>query len=1098
MKKCYLNHYSTLFTGKTELEAVFSHQLILFRKSFLFSLFFLAFLTGSTEVYSQKVYEESGGLVMMEAENTFSPLDLWANSTTFPSFSGTGHIEFTGGVTSGTGLPKSPLIYKFKINTAGDYALNIRGRSRLLSGEATDIANDAWIKVEGDYTVGTGGPPNISWMNQDTKVFVGRGGNGDWGWGTNYDINHVQPKAIFNFKAGQVYTLTMSGRSQRFNVDRILLVSTAISVTTARAVTTESTSYNDGVEVERYLYQGTNDFTDINAGVVPYYKDGTRNALAINASIIADRDKFARATTTFTGKDGTYDIKLTTLAETDGECTFRVLVNGVVVGTFQNPRVTMANEYQLQNSIYKAIVLKKNDVLSVESNTNTNGLIPESGGTAWARGRWRSISLKPTIYQGRVAVVADGNYRDSDDIAGTPITLAMLRAMGLENKLVHYSHSCDLVPGSGDPGGVFREVEMQTSCDGTASRWGGFDHLTFFNCQTQKAATILDLKNKINASTLTDPLWIIEAGEPDIMWEAVNAADVSKRQFVYIVTHHPANDVGDFHNLSDVMNLGIPATNLHSIPDQNTLLKTPLSDWYWARDYTDNRVKWLWERGFTAQTTAMNYPAIVGKFDCSDAGMVYYWATLDNGSGGDQAPDVPKLKKLFEDYLLATPAKVKFKTPKVGDLFLPGTTLDVEAELIVDAAEITSVALYSNDVLVRTITTAPYQWGSVDSVLNDMLPGTYNLKLVATDTESNTSEAFYKVVVPDYAYFVSPKSGVTLATGSAIEVEAGLNVAPSEVSSIELFIDDVSVRVLTTAPFKWGYLGQMDALLENKSNGVYVLKLVITNKNAVTTSISRSFTVATPVVFGPFSGAPISIPGIVQIEDYDLGGQGLAYNDSTIGNDTSGYRLEKDVDLTAGGTGFVSTSSTGGEYTRYTINVTQEGSYHMDVNYRTLSTASKPFAAYILNPDLTNARLLFSAPSGSTTSGIKAIVDGAGTVVYGDYTSTSFDLSAGTWVLELRIPTGGAGPSYDYVTVVRDGALGLNDHKLDDKKLKIYPNPSKNGQFYLSDSAKWSLYSLVGTKVLEGNGSIINISNFSKGIYLLKTDKGEIVKLVCN
>lgn len=618
---------------------------IIKEKAFYYFIFLYFLFATTVNMFSQKVYLEKDGIVMMEAENTPSPLDLWVTSTTFSSFSGNGHIEFSGGAVNGAGSPMSPIVYKFKINEAGDYTLNIRGRSRLLADEPNDWANDAWFKVEGDYTVATNGPPDISWMNTDTKIFVGRGGNGDWGWGTNYDRNHVQPKAIFNFKAGETYTLTMSGRSKRFNVDRILLSKTSIANHIARAITTESEWMDDGGIVERYKYDGINHFSDITSGAVNYYKDAARSALAINASVVANRDKFAKATTTFTGKDGTYNVTLTTLAEFDGECNYRFLVNGIVVGTYTNSAVDKANDYQQQNVIFEAINIKKDDVIAVESNTHTNGLIPERTGTAWARGRWKSVAMTPTIYQGRIAVVADGNYRDSDDIAGTPISLAILKALDLENRLVHYSHSCDLVPGANDPGGAFREAEMQISCDGTASRFGGFDHITFFNCQSQKAATIADLKDKINDSSETNPLWIIEAGEPDIIWEAVNMAEASKREFIFMITHHPANNRGDTYDLSDVMALGIPSTNLKSIPDQNTLLKKPLSDWHWARDHTNSRINWLWDRGFLAQTTAMNYPAIVGKFDCSDAGMIYYWATIK--SGGDVSCDVPKLKKLF-------------------------------------------------------------------------------------------------------------------------------------------------------------------------------------------------------------------------------------------------------------------------------------------------------------------------------------------------------------------------------------------------------------------------------------------------------------------
>ena len=72
-----------------------------------------------------------------------------------------------------------------------------------------------------------------------------------------------------------------------------------------------------------------------------------------------------------------------------------------------------------------------------------------------------------------IAVVADGNSPDPDDIGGTAVTLAILRALGAENDLVYYSHSCDLVT---DPSRISdamqeqRQILIQTSGDSTASK----------------------------------------------------------------------------------------------------------------------------------------------------------------------------------------------------------------------------------------------------------------------------------------------------------------------------------------------------------------------------------------------------------------------------------------------------------------------------------------------------------------------------------------------------------------------------------------------------------------------------------------------------
>lgn len=622
--KCYSGLFS-LFKGKWQILSVF---IFLWQGSF-----------------AQMVYEENEGLVVMEAENTPSPLGLWVNSTNFPGYSGSGHIEFTGNVPAGQGMPLSPLVYKFKINTTGDYALLIRGRSRLLEGEAKDLCNDAWVRLEGDYEIGTGGPPDTSWLNKDTKMFVGRGGNGDWGWASKFDINHVQPEAIYRLKKGEVYSLYMSGRSKRFNVDRLVFAKTTTDFPQVKNLPKESSWYNDGKEVERYEYYAIDHFNvDTTAGI-PFYKDKQRNALAIDASIASKRGKFARAFTTFTGKEGKYDAKLQTLSEFDGESTYRLFVNGRAVGIYTNSPVSENDDFKQQEAVFKAIDLYEGDTIAVEFNTHSNAKIPEGNGYAWARGRWQSITLKKSVPQGRLAVVTDGNYRDTDDIGATPVSLAILSAFGLEDKLVYYSHSCDLKPGKNDPGGAFREEEMKISCEGTAELWGGFEHINFLNCMQQKSMAVKALTEQINTATLSNPLWIIEAGEPDIIWEAVNLSNEKQRQFVHIVTHHPANDKGDYHDLSDVMNLGIPSINLHRIPDQNKLLKKSLSDWYWARDHNDEKINWLWDRGFKAQTKPMKYPPIDGYFDVSDAGMVYYWATLPQG--GDMECDVPKLKKLF-------------------------------------------------------------------------------------------------------------------------------------------------------------------------------------------------------------------------------------------------------------------------------------------------------------------------------------------------------------------------------------------------------------------------------------------------------------------
>ncbi|MEM9983590.1 MAG: alpha-L-rhamnosidase C-terminal domain-containing protein [Bacteroidota bacterium] len=256
---------------------------------------------------------------------------------------------------------------------------------------------------------------------------------------------------------------------------------------------------------------------------------------------------------------------------------------------------------------------------------------------------------------GRVAIVADGNSPDPDDLGGTAVSIALLRAAGLASRLVHYSHSCDLVRGPRISARAEKERHalMQASCEMTARRWGGFEALTFWDAKWQTDETVQDLVNAIEASTAEDPLWIIEAGEPDIIGLALDASAKEKHPYVKVLTHHPANDnAGDFYTWQQILDYGVEEVR---IPDQNTHLKVDMERWEWARTHPDSRIQQVWLQGKIAEVDdVVNFQK--GKWDCSDAGMVLYWITGAT-QGGLAAGKVNDVKALLLDFIEQTPEK---------------------------------------------------------------------------------------------------------------------------------------------------------------------------------------------------------------------------------------------------------------------------------------------------------------------------------------------------------------------------------------------------------------------------------------------------------
>ncbi len=88
----------------------------------------------------------------------------------------------------------------------------------------------------------------------------------------------------------------------------------------------------------------------------------------------------------------------------------------------------------------------------------------------------------------------------------------------------------------------------------------------------------------------------------------------------------------------------------------------------------------------------------------------------------------------------------------------------------------------------------------------------------------------------------------------------------------------------------------------------------------------------------PYLGVPQAIPGVIECENFDKGGQATAYFDDNIGNNSSQYRTYEgeDVDIevcTEGGFNIDFTAS--GEWLSYTVNIAETAIYKMDARLAT-------------------------------------------------------------------------------------------------------------------------------------------------------------------
>jgi hypothetical protein len=103
----------------------------------------------------------------------------------------------------------------------------------------------------------------------------------------------------------------------------------------------------------------------------------------------------------------------------------------------------------------------------------------------------------------------------------------------------------------------------------------------------------------------------------------------------------------------------------------------------------------------------------------------------------------------------------------------------------------------------------------------------------------------------------------------------------------------------------------------------------------VDTSLLTSGSTLGPVTLsgasGPMYGQPAPLPGTIQAEDFDLGGEARAYHDLVAGNQGALYRTGEDVDIVspyAGGC--VVNNFQTGEWLEYTFTLSQSGVYRLE------------------------------------------------------------------------------------------------------------------------------------------------------------------------
>ena len=166
--------------------------------------------------------------------------------------------------------------------------------------------------------------------------------------------------------------------------------------------------------------------------------------------------------------------------------------------------------------------------------------------------------------------------------------------------------------------------------------------------------------------------------------------------------------------------------------------------------------------------------------------------------------------------------------------------------------------------------------------------------------------------------------------------------------------------------------------------------------------------VANAAAEGPYGGTAAAVPGTVQAENYDTGGQGVAYNVTSVNGTGNSYRSDG-VDLettTDTGGGYDLGWTAGGQWFKYTVNVATAGTY--TVGLRLAAPNAVTDALHIASASGTNLSGNVNAPA---TGGYQAwtTVNVSVTLPAGTQTLTVDQDNAGWNINYLTFATGSGG-----------------------------------------------------------------------------------------
>lgn len=326
--------------------------------------------------------------------------------------------------------------------------------------------------------------------------------------------------------------------------------------------------------------------------------------------------------------------------------------------------------------------------------------------------------------------------------------------------------------------------------------------------------------------------------------------------------------------------------------------------------------------------------------------VVCFEGSYDGGTNGFLAVYGWTINDLIEYYVVEAhgqwhPPGNTSDIEHLGTFTSDGGTYDVYRSLRVDKPSIIGTATFYQFWSVRqqqrtsgTVTFANHvdQWESYGLQLGS----TWDYQIMETEGYGSTGSSNITVWECETSNvdveLTSPETGTTYDAPANITLSASASSTGGNITRVDFYNGTTLIGSATSAPYTYTW--------SNVPAGRYDITAAATDN----TGDSNDSDPVRIDIFGPqlpYGGTPHPIPGTIQFEEFDEGGNGNAYFDDSDGTSVDpapNFRNDEDVDIeecTDTGEGYNLGWTTAGEWLEYTVNVASAGTYSLDIRVAT-------------------------------------------------------------------------------------------------------------------------------------------------------------------